>query len=169
MITLHTERLTLRPFTLADAGFILALVNDPDWLRFIGDKAVHSEHDARRYLRDGPLAMYESQGFGLYAIDRNEDGATVGMCGLIRRPGLDDVDLGFALLAAMRGHGYGQEAARAMLKHGLHALGIARVVAITDLQNVSSARLLTQIGMCFERDIQLPGDAQRVALYAVQR
>jgi len=64
MNSIVTERLTIRPFSLDDAAFIVALVNDPDWLRFIGDMAVHSEDDARRYLESGPLAMYRQHGLG---------------------------------------------------------------------------------------------------------
>ena len=85
MQALQTERLTIRPFTEDDAGFILELVNDADWLRFIGDKQVHSLDDARRYLRDGPLAMQARHGYSLCCVVRRSDGAVLGMCGLIKR------------------------------------------------------------------------------------
>src|SRR6187402_1723669 len=133
-----TERLTIRAFTLDDAAFIVTLVNDPDWLRFIGDKAVKTREDARRYLATGPLAMYERYGFGLCAIERNKNRATIGMCGLIRREGLEDVDIGYALVPEVRGQGFALEAARAVLEHGLTTLRIDRIVAITDPDNVAS-------------------------------
>ena len=66
MVVLDTPRLILRRLTLDDAEFIFRLVNDPSWLRFIGDKNVHSLDDARRYLREGPLDMYQRYGFGMY-------------------------------------------------------------------------------------------------------
>lgn len=164
-----TERLTIRPFTLDDATFILALVNDSDWLRFIGDKAVKTEDDARRYLIAGPMAMYALHGFGLCAIERTQDRSTIGMCGLIRRQGLEDVDIGYALVPQARGQGFALEAAQAVLEHGLTTLRLGRIVAITDPDNVASTRVLEGIGMRFERHIHMAEGAKRVALYAVGR
>jgi RimJ/RimL family protein N-acetyltransferase len=164
-----TARLFIRPFTLDDAAFIVALLNDPDWLRFIGDRSVRSESDAKRYLENGPLAMYARHGVGLLAIDRLDDGATIGMCGLIRREGLDDVDLGFALLPEARGHGFAREAAEAVLVHGLRELRIPRIVAITMPANAASVRVLEAVGMRFERLVTLPADDEPLALYAIGR
>lgn len=169
MIPISTERLTIRPLTLEDAAFIVTLVNDPDWLRFIGDKAVHSEDDARRYLAAGPLAMYGLHGFGLCAVERNSDRSTIGMCGLIRRDGLQDVDIGYAFLPDARGQGFALEAAQAVLEHGLSTIGIGRIVAITDPDNAASTRVLERIGMRFERHMHLKDNAKRVALYAIER
>src|SRR5688572_1209184 len=98
MLVLETDRLVLRRLTLDDAEFILRLVNDPSWLRFIGDKNVHSLDDARRYLREGPLDMYERYGFGMYRVEEREGGKPAGMCGLIKRDTLPDVDVGYAFL-----------------------------------------------------------------------
>lgn len=169
MRPIATARLTIRPLTLADAAFIVTLLNDPDWLRFIGDKAVHSEDDARRYLETGPLAMYAMHGFGLCAVERNTDRATIGMCGLIRRIGLEDVDIGYAFLPQSRGQGFALEAAQAVLDYGLDTVGIARIVAITDPDNAASSRVLQRIGMRFERQVHLTDGAKPVALYAIER
>jgi len=149
--TLHSARLDMRPFSEDDAAFILDLVNDADWLRFIGDKNVHSLDDARRYLRDGPIAMHARHGHGLCRVERRSDGQVLGMCGLIKRDTLDDVDLGFAFLPQGRGQGYAREAAAAMLAHGFASLGLKRIVAITNLDNQASARVLEAVGMRFER------------------
>ena len=62
---LATDRLTLRPFTNADAGFIVELVNTPGWLEFIGDRNIHTEEDAINYLQNGPIKSYQQNGFGL--------------------------------------------------------------------------------------------------------
>ncbi len=83
-----TERLILRRFDLDDAAFIFELVNDPDWLRHIGDKGVRSLDDARNYLRTGPLDMYARHGFGLFAVALRKDGTLIGSCGLIKRDSL---------------------------------------------------------------------------------
>jgi RimJ/RimL family protein N-acetyltransferase len=145
---------------------IVELLNDPSWLRFIGDKGVHTLEDARNYLRKGPLAMYEREGFGLYLVERREDGAPIGMCGLIKRDSLEDVDLGFAFLPRYWGQGYAREAAAAVLAHGRSAFGLARVVAITDPDNASSARLLEKLGMSLEKKVKLDHHDDEVRLYA---
>lgn len=161
-----TPRLVLRRFTEADGTFVLALLNDPDWLRFIGDNGVNSLDEARAYLRDGPLAMYERCGFGLLAADLHGVGTPVGMCGLIRREGVPDVDLGFAFLPAYRGQGFAREAASATLAHGHGSLGLKRIVAFTAPDNARSARLLAAIGMRLERTTTLPGSRDLLLLYA---
>ena len=167
--TLETARLRIVPLTLDDAPFIVELVNDPDWIRFIGDKNVHSNADAESYLRNGPLAMYARYGVGLFKVQPVGDDAPVGMCGLIRREGLEDVDIGFAFLPAARGHGYAAEAAAEVLEHGFSALGLKRIVAITDVDNHASARVLEKIGMSYVRTMRLPNDTTDLKLYEALR
>ena len=163
---LQTERLILRRLSTEDAPFVFELVNDPDWLRFIGDRGVRTLDDAREYIRKGPLDSYERLGYGLYAVEQKEGGSPIGICGLVRRDFLDDVDIGFALLPAFRGKGYAREAARAVMSHA-RDLGLDRILAITSPDNDASGRLLEEIGLHFERMIQIPGDAsERVRLYA---
>ena len=167
MQTITTERLTIRPFTEDDAAFIVELLNDADWLRFIGDKNVHSLDDARRYLRKGPIAMAERHGHALACVERRSDGQALGMCGLIKRDSLDDVDLGFAFLPAARGHGYAREAAAAVLRFGFDALALRRIVAITDVDNAASARVLEAVGLRFERLTEAVGDDPPLRLFAI--
>jgi RimJ/RimL family protein N-acetyltransferase len=100
-----TERLELVHLTLEDAPFILELVNDPAWLRFIGDRGVRTLAQAEAYLQDGPLASYATHGFGLYLVRRKSDGAPLGMCGLLKRPSLPQPDIGFAYLPQFTGQG----------------------------------------------------------------
>jgi [ribosomal protein S5]-alanine N-acetyltransferase len=164
---LLTDRLSIRPFTLADADFIVALLNDPDWLRFIGERNVRTPDDARTYLRNGPLAAQAKHGFALWAVERRGgDGTPLGMCGLVRREGLDDVDLGYAFLPAARGQGFAREAAAAVLAHGFGALGLPRIVAITRVDNTASGRVLEAVGMRFVRRLRLPGHNDDSMLYA---
>jgi RimJ/RimL family protein N-acetyltransferase len=163
---IDTPRLRLRPLALDDAPFILALVNDPDWLRQIGDKGVRTLDDARRYIVDGPMAMVARHGFGLQAVERKHDARPIGICGLIKRDSLDDVDLGFALLPAYRGHGYAREAATATLAYARDVVGLRRVVAITALDNADSAKLLERIGMRFESLIPAGTDGAPLRLFA---
>lgn len=168
MIVLETERLVLRQLEPADAAFIFALVNDPDWLTYIGDRGIHTLDDARDYIQSGPMTMYEQRGHGLYLMERRADGAPMGICGLLKRDSLDNVDLGFAMLPAYRGAGYVTEAAAATLAHGHHALGLRRIVAITVPENTASARVLEKVGMHFERTIDAPAGGRPLKLYIVE-
>jgi RimJ/RimL family protein N-acetyltransferase len=165
VIVLSTERLHLRRFTLDDAAFVHELVNNPAWLRFIGDRGVRSLDDARRYLRDGPIASYAANGFGLWLVERKHDGAALGTCGLLRRATLPHVDLGFAFLERFRGAGYAVESARAVLAHALGELGLDRVVAITDPENSASIRVLESIGLRFQRLVRIADDDVELMLF----
>jgi RimJ/RimL family protein N-acetyltransferase len=163
MTVLTTARLTLCRLTENDAPFIFRLVNEPSWLRFIGDKGVRTLDDARRYLREGPLDMYAQRGFGLYLVLRNADEQPIGMCGLIKRDALPDVDIGFAYIPESWGNGYAVEAAQAVVAHARDDFGLTRLVAITSLDNDASIRVLGRIGMTFEKIIEIrPGDPVRL-------
>jgi RimJ/RimL family protein N-acetyltransferase len=162
---MQTARLRLRPLSASDAAFILELVNDADWLRYIGDRGVHTMEDAERYILQGPVAMYEARGFGLYGVELLETGVLIGMCGLIKRDALEDVDIGFALLPAYRRGGYGREAAEATLSYARDVLGLPRVAAIVSPDNDASIGLLERIGLHCEGLIRLPDGTADVALY----
>ena len=164
---LETERLVLRRLTADDAEFMLGLVNEPSWLRFIGDRGVRTLEEARRYILDGPVDMYERLGFGLYATTLKEDeSAPIGICGLVKRDGLEDVDIGFALLPGFWGKGYAYEAASAVMAWAKSVVGLNRIVAITSIDNESSARLLEKIGLRFERMVRLKEGGEEVRLFA---
>jgi RimJ/RimL family protein N-acetyltransferase len=162
----ETERLTLRRLGTDDAAFILQLVNEPAWLRYIGDKGVRTLEDARTYIENGPVEMYGRLGFGLYLVELKEGGDPIGICGLIKRESLEDVDIGFAFLSKFWGQGYAFESASAAMSYGTHALGLTRIVAITSQDNHVSAKLLEKLGFRFERPVRLAADAAEVKLYA---
>jgi ribosomal-protein-alanine N-acetyltransferase len=165
VIVTETERLILRQLCADDAAFVLELVNDPDWLRYIGDKNVHSLDDARGYLEKGPIDMYRRVGFGLFRVELKADGTPIGMCGLIKRDTLEDVDIGFAFLPAYRARGYARAAARATIDYGRGVIGLRRIVAITTPDNAASGRLLEAIGLRFERMFPIPGEDRQVRFY----
>lgn len=158
MIVLETERLSLRRMAAADAAFILALLNEPGFRRNIGDRGVKSIEDACRYIANGPQKSYEDHGFGLYAVDLKETGAPIGICGLIKRESLDDVDIGFAFLERYWSQGYGHESAAAVMKQGQSAHGLRRIVAVSAPHNTGSIRILEKLGLRFERMIRMPGE-----------
>jgi RimJ/RimL family protein N-acetyltransferase len=149
-----------------DARFILKLVNEPSFIRFIGDKGVRNEADAVNYIQTGPIASYERFGFGLYLVELKEEGIPIGMCGLVKRDSLPDVDVGFAFLPAFWSKGYAFEAAAAVKAYGKDVLGIDRMLAITNPDNESSIKVLEKIGLKFERMIRLSEDASEVKLFA---
>ncbi len=156
MKILETKRLTLRRLTADDAPFILELLNDPLFLRFVGDKGVRTLGDARGYITHGPMASYAQHGFGLFHVSLKAGGTPIGMCGLLKREALDDVDVGFAYLPQFSGQGYATEAARATLDYGRTVLGLKRIVAITAPENEGSQNVLRKIGLRHEKTLKLP-------------
>lgn len=167
MPVLETEHLSLRKITLDDAAFIHTLVNDPDWLRYIGDRNVKTLDDARGYIERSYLAHYEKHGFGLWVIEERDAPKPIGLCGLIRRDTLPDVDIGYSLLPEARGRGYAYEAAAAVLRHAFDVVGLTRLVAICTPDNAGSRRVLEKIGMTLERTIVMPGETEELCLYGI--
>lgn len=164
---LETERLLLRRLSPEDAEFILRLLNEPSWLRFIGDKGVRTIEDARNYILQGPVDMYSRLGFGLYLVELKEDGVPMGICGLIKRDSLEDVDIGFALLPKFWGKGYAYESASAVMAYGKRAFGLTRLAAITSLDNHVSAGLLEKLGFGFEKVVKLSEGSEGVRLFTI--
>jgi RimJ/RimL family protein N-acetyltransferase len=164
---LDTARLRLRSASPDDAAFYFALVNDPAFIEHIGDRGIRTEDEALQALLSGPIAMQEARGHSLYVVELKESGAPIGMCGLIKRDTLDEIDLGYAYLPAWRGQGYAWEAARAVLDHA-PSLGIRRLLAITSPDNLASNGLLRKLGMRFEQFIHLVPDDAGTNLYSIE-
>ncbi len=167
MTVLTTERLSLQKFSLDDAGFMFRLLNEPSFLRYIGDKGVRTLEDARSYILDGPLASYEKLGFGLWRVENRASGVSMGMCGLLKREILEYFDIGYAFLPEFWSQGYALEAAAAVLSYARDTLGLERVAAITQVDNESSIRLLQKIGFAFEGMIRLSEGAPEIKLFAL--
>ena len=165
---LETDRLTIRELTSDDAAFIFELVNDPDWLRYIGDRHVRSLDDARAYIAKGPMDMIARFGFGLWRVALKRDDTPIGMCGLLKRETMEDVDIGFAFLPAFRTQGYGREAAAATLALGRTKFGLRRIVATTAMDNDASGRLLEKLGFRFERNFRPGSEDREVKLFAIE-
>ncbi len=165
-IFLETPRLVLREFTDDDLAFIVRLLNEPSWIRFIGDRGVRTEADARKYLDDGPRKGQARHGYSLWCVAQRDTGAPVGMCGLIRRDALPDADLGFAFLPEAWGKGYATEASRAVLDHARDVIGLRRVLAITVPDNDASIRVLERLDFRREGMTRLPGETVDLLLFA---
>lgn len=165
MLIIQTERLHLRTVSPDDAPFYLELVNDPSWIRFIGDRGIRTVDAARAAILDGPVAMYERLGYSLYLVQRRSDGAAMGMCGLIKRDVLPDTDIGYAISPRYWGQGYAYEAAAAVVAHARGPLGLPRLMAITSPDNDASIQLLGKLGMRFVERIHLEGWHEDSNLY----
>ena len=166
MTVLETERLSLRRLTVDDAEFILALLNEPSFLRYIGDKKVRNLDDARQYILNGPVASYERHGFGLNCVELRESHTPIGMCGLLKRAELPDPDIGFALLPDFWNQGFAFEAAEAVLRDARERLEIQRILAITSLDNEASISLLQRLGFRFEKVVQLSPSGEQLRLFS---
>lgn len=166
MRTLTTDRLVIRRMTAADAEFMLALLNEPAWLRFIGDRGVRTVEDAKNYIEQGPVEMYARLGYGFCVVESKESACPMGVCGLAKRDYLDCADIGFAFLPQHWGQGYAYEAAAAVLQYAQGELGLARVLATTRADNASSQRLLQKLGLRYERLIPHPDGDRDLHLYA---
>lgn len=158
-----TERLILRRFTLDDAPFVLRLLNDANFLRFIGDRGVCDLSDAENYLRTGPMASYERHGHGLNAVVLRAGNVCVGMCGVLQRETLAGPDLGYAFLPEFTGLGLAEEATRATLKHARDVLQMPEMLAIVQPDNLASIKLLHKLGFARTQDWQ-PPSADGIAL-----
>ena len=165
---LETNRLTLREFSAEDASFILQLLNEPSFIHFIGDKGVRNLEDARQYLLNGPMASYARNGFGLLLVQLKADSQPIGMCGLLKRESLADVDIGFAFLPDFWNRGYAFESAAAIFSYAKDVLKLPRIVAITNKDNEASGKLLEKLGMHFDRLITLSGDTDEIKLFVSQ-
>ena len=166
MTVLETERLSLRKLTVDDAEFILALLNEPSFLRYIGDKKVRNLDDARQYILNGPVASYERHGFGLNCVELRESHTPIGMCGLLKREELPDPDIGFALLPDFWNKGFAFEAATAVLEDARERLNVQRILATTSLDNDASINLLQRLGFRFEEVVKLSPNGEQLRLFS---
>ena len=164
---LETERLILRQFSTEDVEFILQLLNEPSFIQNIGDRGVRTLADAQSYILNGPVASCARNGFGLYLVVLKETHKSIGMCGLIKRDALDDVDIGYAFLPAFWSKGYAVESALAVKAYAKDVIGLKRLVAITDPLNEGSIRVLEKLGMWFEKMVRLSQDDIELKLFAI--
>jgi len=164
-VVCETERLIVRQFELSDAPFIVRLLNDDLFIRYIGDKKVRTHEDAINYLKTGPMASYKKHGFGLNLVCLKESHTPIGMCGLLKRNELDNPDLGYAFLPEYSGKGYAREAAENTLETVIRTCSLDTVVAVTLPDNFRSNKLLETIGFSFKETIKLYGTQNNLYEY----
>jgi ribosomal-protein-alanine N-acetyltransferase len=165
LTVIETERLILRHLSTENADFILELLNEPSFIRNIGDRGIRTIEGANSYILNGPVASYAKNGFGLYLVKLKETNESIGMCGLIKRDTLEDVDIGYAFLPKFWSKGYAVEAAQAVKEFARDKIQLNRIVAIVDPQNEGSIRVLEKIGLQFEKMVKLPEDDIELKLF----
>ena len=162
---IETDRLILRRLAADDAEFVLRLLNEPSFLHFIGDRGVRDLEQARQYVLDRIVGSYNRFGFGLYMVETRESSESIGICGLIKREGMEDVEIGFAFLPEFWSQGFGVESAQAVMDYGRDELGLDRIVAIANPDNDRSFKLLEKIGLRFDRMIRLSENDPEIKLF----
>lgn len=166
MKTLETARLIVDKITTKDASFTLEMLNDPTFIKYVADRGIRTEEEAREYIRDKMTASYEEHGFGMGAVRLKDGGELIGMCGLVKRDTLEDVDIGYGFLPEHRGKGYATEAAMAVMKMGREDFGLHRLLAIIQPANTASRALAEKMGMQCESMIRLTPDDDEICLYS---
>lgn len=164
---IETKRLQLREFSRKDAGFILQLLNTPGWIRYIGDRQIKTEADARKFIQNYLIRAHQSSGLGFWRITLKDSNQSIGMCGLIKRDYLDNIDIGYAIMPEYYKKGYALEAAQAVLNYAKQELKLVRLLAVVDKNNAASIKLLTNLGMVFEKTVNNP-QGQEIHCYSLE-
>jgi RimJ/RimL family protein N-acetyltransferase len=163
---LLTERLQMNWVTEADAEFMLAVWNDPTFIRYVGDRGIRTAAEAREAVRDKVLTHYEQHGYGPCAVSLRSGGPPMGICGLFKREHLDHPDIGYGFLPPYRGKGYALEAAQAVVAHARDQLRIPKLYAIVSPDNERSVHLLEKLGMRYEGPVRMPDEGEDISLYS---
>lgn len=167
MKILETERLILRKIKTSDAPFLLQLFNDPSFIQNIRDKKIRTIEQAALDISNNLTKSYETFGFGLYLVELKNNQAPIGICGLVKRESLDDVDIGFAFMPKFWNKGYAVESANGVLEFSKKTLGLKRIVGITLPHNHASSKVLEKIGLKFEQMIRLGDDNTENKLFGL--
>lgn len=166
MLVIETNRLCLREFNVNDFAFVLQLLNTKGWIDFIGDRGVHTEVDAKEYITNRLIEGYKVSGFGFYLVELKESKTPIGMCGLVKRSGLNDVDLGFAFLPEHQGFGFAKEASESVIIFAKDKIKLNQLAAITVPNNIKSIQLLKKLNFEFEDTIQM--DNEELMLFTLK-
>lgn len=165
----ETENLIISEFTTDDALFIIELFNEPSYIKNIRDKGVRTIEEAKKHIEDVYHSVYKTQEYGYYKVALKDSNTPIGTCGLMKRDGLDCIDIGFAYLKKYRGKGYAFEAAKCVLDFGLNNLKIQKIAAITTYKNDKSANLIERLGLRYEKDIRIPNDDELLRMFSIER
>ncbi len=165
----ETERLLLKPMSKEDAPFLLELFNSPKWIKYIGDRNVHTIEEAATYIKLKMTPQLKKLGFSNYTVIRKTDNAKVGSCGLYDREGLEGIDLGFAFLPQYEKMGYAFESANKLKDLAFNQFNLKHISAITTHENQDSQKLLEKLGLKYIKTINIQDDDDdEVLLYELR-
>ena len=165
---IRTQRLRLERLEERDAGLMLTIWNDPDFIRFVGDRGIRTEQEALKAMQDGALKQWSELGYGAYRIEKQDGSEALGICGLFKRENLDDPDIGYGFLPDHCGNGYAFEAACAVRDHARDVMGLRRICAIVSADNARSINLLEKLGMNQSGTVRMPGEDEDLLLFDIK-
>ncbi len=168
MIVLTTSRLEIVEITIEDSAFIFELLNTPSWKKFIGDRGIKTQEDAKNYILNKFTPAYSLWWFGFRLVRTKDDKTPIGICGLVKRDALEHIDIGFAFLPEYEGKGFGFESASAVMDYAKNTLNIKTIAGITNSDNKSSIALLEKLGLHFQKMILLPNETEEIMLFVTQ-
>jgi RimJ/RimL family protein N-acetyltransferase len=160
MVTLETPRLVLRRWREEDVAPMAAVNADPEVMRWIRDGGVRDEQQTRAGIK-GWEREWETQGFGLFAVELRSTGELAGFTGLsvpVYLPEvLPAVEIGWRLGRSHWGQGLATEAAAAAVRFAFEERGLERIVSIAQVGNDASERIMVKLGMRAVRETVHPG------------
>ncbi|MBC08178.1 GNAT family N-acetyltransferase [Thalassospira sp.] len=165
----QTERTILREANHDDAPFILQLLNEPGWLRFIGDRDVHDLAAARNYIDQRFRENYQKLGFGMCVAIEKYSQSPIGLIGFVKRDTLDAPDIGYSVSEVHQGKGYAFEVGSALIKHGWNAYGFEKIYGYCLPDNVASVRMLEKLGLTYLRDQDVNQTGEMCRVYVATR
>ncbi|MBE2997720.1 GNAT family N-acetyltransferase [Nocardiopsis sp. HNM0947] len=172
MATLETPRLLLRRWRPDDVGPLAAVNADPEVMRWIGDGSVRDEQQTRRGV-EAMEQQWDTQGFGLFAVEIRSTGQLAGFTGLavphFMPELLPAVEVGWRLGRSHWGQGLASEAAAAAVRYGFEECGLDRIVSIVQPGNGASERIIAKLGMCLFRETVDPGCGRPVRVFELRR
>ena len=163
---LTTERLRLRGFREEDTDPLFELMQDPDVVRYIGDRRVPTRQEVWRGIA-GYIGHWALRGYGLWAVDDRESGELVGRIGILNPPGWPGPEVAYTIGKRWWGRGLATEGARAARDWAFETQGFEELVSLIDPANAASIAVATRLGETLKGDYDLWGN--RVLVYAVRR
>ena len=139
-----------------DAGPLLGVFGDPVVMASFGAGPFERPQMDHWVARN--LEHQDRYGFGLFSIERREDGLLIGDCGLeVQDDGSGDVELGYDLRSDCWGQGYATEAAMAVRDVAFGPLALPRLISLIRQGNERSRRVAEKVGMQHDADLERHG------------
>ncbi|WP_306644083.1 GNAT family N-acetyltransferase [Sanyastnella coralliicola] len=165
-LTISTERLLIRPFTLDDIEASYQMNLDAEVSKYTGDGGVVSKQEIERRITEDVLGDYTKHGFGRLVVELKATQEFIGFTGLKYIPELNEVDLGYRLMSQHWGKGYATESAKAAIELGFEKLGLKSIIATVLPDNQGSIKVLNKLNFQFEKEIEEEGES--VHLYRLK-